>query len=255
MKSVKMWVDAFWHAVAFLTRLPVPRGIAMDAWAKSPAWYPMVGAVIGGLLATLAWALGHVVPPVMVAVVTVTVWVYGTGGLHVDGLMDTADGFGSQREKERMLEIMKDSRVGAMGVLAAMLVLGNKVAALASLQGTDVLWGLVLAPVLGRGVMLVALWYFPYARASGLAQSLRSVGVFGRTIPFLFVCVVLVGSVWWLKWKVLLVVLLPILVAWRLLATAQRKIGGCTGDIYGALCELVEAAVLLAMAVSRNLHG
>lgn len=251
MKRVNLWIDAFWHAVAFLTRLPVPREIAREAWAKSPAWYPFVGAVIGTLLAGVAWLLGWVLPHVLVAVMIVTVWVYGTGGLHVDGLMDTADGFGSQREKERMLEIMKDSRVGAMGVLAALLVLGNKVAALACMNGSDMWWALLLAPVMGRGAMLVALWFLPYARESGLAQSLRSVGTLGRWMPFLFVGMVLVASVWWLKWKVLLVLLLPLFVAWRLLATAQRKIDGCTGDIYGALCELVEAAVLLAMAVSK----
>ncbi|MGZ4163907.1 MAG: adenosylcobinamide-GDP ribazoletransferase, partial [Tumebacillaceae bacterium] len=145
--------------------------------------------------------------------------------------------------------------VGAMGVLAAVLLLGIKVAAIASLQGLDVLWGLVLAPVLGRATMLVALWYFPYARATGLAQSVQSIGVIGKAGSFLFAGAVLLVSAFWLKWTVLLVVLLPLVVAWRVLETAMKKLGGCTGDIYGALGELVEGAVLLAMALGKNLHG
>lgn len=252
---MKKWVDAFWHALSFLTRLPVPRNIEREAWAHSPAWYPAVGLVVGGLLAVLAQGLGLLAPPVLSAMLVVTVWVYGTGGLHLDGLMDTADGFGSQRDRERILEIMKDSRVGGMGVLAAVLVLGNKVAALSTLHGTTLVWGLLLAPVLGRAAMLIALWFYPYARETGLAQSLQAVGRVGRVVPFLLVGVVVLVSVWWLRGEAVFVLFLPVLVAWRLLVTANRKIGGCTGDVYGALCELTEAAVLLALALGQNLHA
>lgn len=243
------WLDAFWHAVAFLTRLPVPGKLADEAWAKSPAWYPLVGGMLGSLLALIAYAGSYLMPPWVLAFVLVTMWVYLTGGLHLDGLMDTADGFGSYRSKERILEIMKDSRVGAMGVLAAILLLGNKVAALEYLHGPSLWTGLVLAPVIGRTVMLAALYWLPYARQDGLAKSLREIGRVGKVLPFVFVALLLVIGAWSLNWTMVLVVLFPLLAAWWLVKTSFRMIGGCTGDVYGALCEVTEATVLLALVI------
>jgi adenosylcobinamide-GDP ribazoletransferase len=251
-----MLLHAFWHAVAFLTRLPVPKNLKNEAWAKSPPWYPFVGLLLGGVLAALAWGLGWLeAPSLLTAMLVVTLWVYLTGGLHLDGLMDTADGFGSYRNRERVLEIMKDSRVGAMGVLAAVLLLGNKVAALSALSGDVQIVGLLLAPLLGRTTMLTTLYWSRYAREDGLAKSLKSVGVVGKTVPFLFAALLLVVSTWWLQGAVVLVVVLPLLVAFLLIRTSYKMIGGCTGDVFGALCELTEAAVLIALALGGKFYA
>jgi adenosylcobinamide-GDP ribazoletransferase len=249
--------QSFWHALAFLTRLPVPKNLQNEAWSRSPSWYPAVGLLLGGVLAALAWGLGLLAAPsLLTAMLVVTAWVYLTGGLHLDGLMDTADGFGSYRSRERVLEIMKDSRVGAMGVLAAILLLGNKVAALAALPSSVAqALGLLLATMLGRTVMLAALYWARYAREDGLAKSLKSVGAAGKTVPFLFAALVLIASAWWLKGALVLVIVLPLLVAFLLIRASYKRIGGCTGDVFGALCELTETAVLIALALGGKFYA
>lgn len=178
----------------------------------------------------------------VLAMLLVTVWVCLTGGLHMDGLMDTADGFGSQRSRERVLEIMKDSRVGAMGVLAAVLLLGNKVVLLAHLQGNELWLGILTAVILGRSAMLIALYAFPYARAEGLAQTLRTRPRWYRLWPLLLAAPGLILLHWTL--------IFPLLAGWMLISASQKKIGGLTGDIYGALCELVEVTVLLGFLLT-----
>ncbi|HEU4965689.1 MAG TPA: adenosylcobinamide-GDP ribazoletransferase [Bacilli bacterium] len=245
------YLDPFWYALSFLTRFPAPsRDLSDEAWKKSTSWYPFVGLLLGGALVGVAWTISLLAPPLLVAVLVVTAWVVLTGGLHLDGWMDTADGFGSHRPRERVLEIMKDSRVGAMGVLAALLLLGNKVAALAAVDGERQLACLLLAPVLGRAAMLVALAYLPSARADGLGQSLRSAGKRVNVWAWGVTVLVLLFAGFWLSDSLIPALLLAALFAWLLLRTSLRKIGGCTGDVYGALCEGVEAAVLLGVALS-----
>ncbi|KEO81796.1 adenosylcobinamide-GDP ribazoletransferase [Tumebacillus flagellatus] len=244
-------MSSFFHALGFLTRLPVPRNLNPDAWSKSPPWYPVVGVLLGALLALVGYALEFLTPPAVTAILLLTLWVFLTGGLHLDGLMDTADGFGSYRSKERILEIMKDSRVGGMGVLAAILLLGTKAAALFSLQGSSQIIALAAAPVLGRMAMTAALYGFPYAREEGLAQSLRKdARVEGWVVFFFFLLVCLfVGRVLGIFTLVLSAVACTLLIR-----SSLRKIGGLTGDVYGALCEVTEAVVLLSVVVARNLQ-
>ncbi|MBL0385820.1 adenosylcobinamide-GDP ribazoletransferase [Tumebacillus sp. ITR2] len=241
-------MNAFFHAVGFLTRLPVPKNLKTEAWSKSPPWYPFVGLIIGSLLACISYYLPFIAPPAVTALLLLSLWVFLTGGLHLDGLMDTADGFGSYRSKERILEIMKDSRVGGMGVLAAILVLGNKAAALFALQGQGqfLVIALVAAPLMGRLVMMMALYGFKYAREDGLAQSLRTESRVEGWVVFFFTLIVclLVGG-----WAALLVCAVTASACGLLISSSLRKIGGLTGDVYGALCEVTETVVLLTLSV------
>jgi adenosylcobinamide-GDP ribazoletransferase len=243
-------LSSFFHALGFLTRIPVPRNLNPEAWKTSPPWYSIIGLLIGGLLAGAAFGAGQVAPPLVAAMLVLTLWVYLTGGLHLDGLMDTADGFGSYRSRERILEIMKDSRVGGMGVLAAILVLGNKLAALYSLHSVFQLTALVIAPMMGRGAMMAAMYLFPYAREEGLGQSLRSTGrTYGWSL-FLLILITFVGMAG-------VIALLPIgltcIACVLLIHSSLKKIGGLTGDVYGAICEVTEAVVLLSFVVLEKL--
>ncbi|WP_139488104.1 adenosylcobinamide-GDP ribazoletransferase [Brevibacillus dissolubilis] len=126
-------MNAFFQALTFLTRIPVRFQAKPEAWAKSTAYYPLVGLIIGMIVAVVAVLLSPFLPTMLIAVLTLVCWIWLTGGLHLDGLMDTADAVGSSRSRERMLEIMKDSRVGAMGVIAAVLVVLVKFTAIVSI--------------------------------------------------------------------------------------------------------------------------
>lgn len=242
-----MNLQAFWHAIAFFTRIPVPwLRPSEEAWKKSVAWYPAVGLVIGLILWGVHQAGLWLFSPLLAAVWTLIVWVYITGGLHLDGWMDLADGLGSSRTREKMLEIMKDSRVGAMGVLAALLLLLLKTAALVEL--TEPAWGmmLVFVPAIARTHVLLAIRCWPYLSAEqGIGKGI-SEGLSGIHIAIAYA--VLVGACWWLGgWQVAGAIVLSLLFAIGFARSVARKLGGLNGDCYGAVIESSEAAMLIAL--------
>ena len=233
-------------AIGFLTRLPVPAK-AFDgapASASSLAWYPAVGLLIGGLLWLLSWVMASA-PPLLVAAVVLAVWVGLTGALHLDGLADSADAWvGGLGSRERTLAIMKDPRSGPMGVAALVLVLLLKFAGLASLPPHNAaLW---LAPLLGRTALTAAFISTPYVRSGGLGSALLGASR-GSSAAALLVTALLCFCAGWHGVRALLVAL-AVFAGWRL--ACMRRLGGMTGDTCGALTELTEAAVLVALALA-----
>jgi len=238
-------------ALRFLTIVPLPGvwGTAEEDLARSVPWFPLVGLLLGAIAAGLAWAVALVAPPPVAAAAMVVVLLSFSGCLHLDGLADTADGFLSSRPRERILEIMKDSHTGAMGVIAIVCVLLMKFASLAALNAAAIRPAVLLMPLAGRCAMVVHMAVLPYARSNGTA------GIFFRHRPrwsALWAAGVLAAAGW--------IVAGPRgLVAWAmcmaltllLSAYADRKIGGATGDTLGAVCEIIETvpAVVLALAV------
>lgn len=237
-------MGAFWQALSFLTRIPVPRVPYSEAdWHKSPAYYPAVGLILGLLLWGAAWVLPLLFSGWVCAVLLLVVWVYLTGGLHLDGWMDLADGLGSNRPKERALEIMKDSRVGAMGVLAAFLLLLVKLVCISDVLVEGHLALFILPPVIARFVLICAVWFWPYISKNGIGQGLRG-GLSGLVLIMGLVLVCLVA--WWVDQISGLIILGGALVlGFGWIHRVYRKLGGLTGDCYGAGVEWTEVMVLL----------
>lgn len=234
-------MNAFFTALAFLTRLPVPVRMDSQDWNKSASYYPLVGLVIGVLLALSNEALSLLFPPLVRGVLVTAGWVFLTGGLHMDGLMDTTDGMASNRDREQTLSIMKDSRVGAMGVLAGILLLGIKASTLAYLDPAFA--PLLIAPVAARTGMTAAIVFFPYVREDGIGLGLRE-GLSPFRLGFALVsglAVIVFMAGWWTLLVLAGTVLVIALIAWMVL----RRLGGLTGDVYGCMAESVEAAILL----------
>ncbi len=246
-------MDGFFLAFGFLTVLPMPFVAARPGGiGRAAVWFPVVGLVVGALLAAVAWGsllLWH--DRGIAAALVLIASLLLTGGLHLDGFMDTADAFFSHKDRERMLEIMKDSRSGALGVASGVVLLIAKFAAISALLGHSGRLPLVLlavAPVLGRAAMVFALG-FPNARPGGLGASFASeVRPWQRELSsglavLLTVGVVQRGGLWWggpVLFAVTAAVALLSVLYWK------RRLGGLTGDIYGAINECVELAVLLA---------
>lgn len=232
-------------AIGFLTRLPLPAR-AFDG-ASSPsaqlAWYPAVGLLLGGLLWCLGWLLSGA-PPMLAGALLLVAWVVLTGALHLDGLADSADAWvGGLGDRERTLTIMKDPRSGPIGVTAIVLVLLLKFAALASVsQASAMLW---LAPLLGRSVLTAAFMTTPYVRSGGLGSGLVGESRTVCAVALLLAAIVALFA----GWHGLRAILVAALVFgwWRW--TCLRRLGGMTGDTCGALTELTEAAVLVALAL------
>ncbi|MDR6878436.1 adenosylcobinamide-GDP ribazoletransferase [Bacillus sp. 3255] len=263
-RTVVDWLRACIAAFQFLTRLPVPVQIDYtdDVFRRSVMFYPLAGGVIGLLLLLAAKVLLLVLPAMPAAVLLLALWVVLTGGLHLDGLMDTADGILSHRPREQMLEIMKDSRVGAMGVIAAVLLLLLKFSLLYSLL-TAAAHGpgwllLAVVPVWSRWFMAAAIAWWPYARKeSGLGSLFQSVK--GRHVAVSFLVALFTTTLLasgtgvdssTLLWAVPPVfAIVTVMAGWSGAAYMSRQLGGLTGDTYGALNELLEAALLLGVCI------
>ena len=232
-------------AFSLLTRLPVPvdharaglRG-ARAGWA-----WPLVGAILGAVAGAVGWAAMWIgLSPTLSAGLALAVLVLMTGALHEDGLADCADGLGGGRDKSRALDIMKDSRVGAFGVVALLLALGLRWQSLALFDGAGLLVAMMLSGAASRAVMLAVMAWMPLARSEGLSASTgqpRGVTVaIGTGLTLIAVLLIAPASL-------IAIVLLPL----PLIILALRKIGGQTGDVLGGVQQLAEIGCLLGLSV------
>jgi adenosylcobinamide-GDP ribazoletransferase len=236
-------------AFSFLTILPVidTRPASEDAVAASFRWFPIVGFILGAALVGEDWLLAHVFAQVIRSVLIVLSLTVITGAVHLDGLADTADAFGAGRDRDRALDILRDSRVGTFGASAIFFDLTLKILALSTLAGNRRVAALLVAPMLARWAMLfIVATGLPYLRSSGAGSTLLT-GCAGRggcpyriVTFFTFIIAILVGG------PIALAVVAVVVFAIR--AFYRRWLGGVTGDLIGACGELVEIAVLVTMA-------
>nr|WP_307776389.1 adenosylcobinamide-GDP ribazoletransferase [uncultured Cetobacterium sp.] len=243
----------------FMTRLPFPGGNTFDSVSlgKGMKWFPVVGMVIGVINLLVGIGLEMIIPSSLItAIILVTLDVIITGGLHLDGLADTFDGIFSYRSKQKMLEIMKDSRVGTNGVLVLVLYFIFKIA---FLMETSQLFGvsqgviMLIVPVLSRINSVVNCTFEPYARPTGMGKTFvdntNSTGLimsYVVVIGFLY----LVSNIFLLPFINLFIILnILMLVGFLFGKLMTRKIGGVTGDTLGALLELSSVLALVLMYV------
>ncbi|MCR4300982.1 MAG: adenosylcobinamide-GDP ribazoletransferase [Sulfuricaulis sp.] len=238
----------FWIALQFLTRLPVPRSTSTspEDRGRSVPFYPLVGLLLGALMVGMQTLLTSADVGLQSALVLV-LWVLLTGGLHLDGLADSADAWaGSHGDRERALRIMKDAACGPAGVAAVTLILLIKFAALSVLLRENIWAGLIIAPVLGRAALVLLFLTTPYIRPEGLGAAQATFLPRRSAIAALFIsAIVMMGfglaGIW------ALAVSLGMLLVLR--AMMVHRLGGATGDTFGAACELIETAVLVSMVL------
>lgn len=189
----------FFTALSFLTIFPVP-----DRWGgntsdlgKSLSYFPAAGLVLGAILAAIYYGFSFILPSPVVKALLIIVMAIMTGAHHLDGLIDSFDGAVSGKSRERRLEIMTDSHVGAFGIIAAILLLLLKYASLISLDEGMLMPALLLMPALSRWIMVSAIFTFPYARNAGLGLSFKQGTKWQRftaaTITALFASWLLMG--------------------------------------------------------------
>lgn len=240
---------AFWLAAQFLTRFPTPR-IEIDAAARgaSVLFYPLVGLLIGALLALLHWPLATA-DAGLEAALLLFAWVLVTGGLHLDGLADSADAWvGSHGDRERALAIMKDPYTGPAGAVAVVLVLLLKFAALSALLWESAWEALVVTPLLGRAVLVALLLTTPYVRPNGIGAD--HAAHLPRAAATGVLAVTGIAVVAWLEWDGLWLLAATAVAVYGLRYLMLRRLGGTTGDTLGASCEIVEAAALVTLALT-----
>lgn len=234
-------MNAFLLALQLLTTAPIttPLDNSGEQLGRSSLFYPAIGLLLGGLLLAFAH-LTSFLPLAVQAVLVLAVWVLATGGLHLDGLADSADAWvGGMASKQRTLAIMKDPTLGTMAVLALVLVLLLKatlIAACLNGQLSALLW----APPLARAGLLGLMANSDYRGnlASPIIANLPASTANALSVAWL------AAAVWFVGVPAIIAL---ILVMFAVRALAYRRLGGVTGDIYGAAVELAEVAILLAV--------
>ncbi|MGO4382546.1 adenosylcobinamide-GDP ribazoletransferase [Pseudoduganella sp. RAF19] len=253
-------VRLFFIALQFFTRLPIPSWVGFEAaWLHHASrYFPLVGAVVAAIAAGV-YAMAALVLPAPVAVLLSTATgIYATGAFHEDGFADMCDGFGGGQTRERVLEIMKDSRIGAYGAIGIILLLAVKCAALSALPPVAVLAALAVAHPASRLMATALIWRMEYARAEGkakpMAQEMRS-GEFAIAACTAAVPLAVVAAGGWIAPAALGIGLLGMILAALWLARkCVQRLGGYTGDCLGAVQQLSEAVFYVCVLAASG-HG
>jgi len=241
-------------AIQFLTIIPLPFQIRWekDDLARSMSLFPLAGLTIGAILAGLNWLMAPYLARPLADALLITALAVITGALHLDGLADVCDGIAARGSRERFMEVMKDSRVGAVGVVGVVLGLLLKWQAMAGVP-TDIKWqALLLFPVITRFCQVQSIVFGRNARQDGLGSVLVSGA--GKT-QFVLAAVLAIASSWLLLGISGIMVLVAAMFSTVLIqAWFTARIGGITGDVIGCTSELNEILILILLSAMPQLH-
>lgn len=249
MKDLAQYIK---HCIEFFTRIPVLNNYDKNSdrideqnidLAKAAIAFPIVGFLIGAIIATVWLVAYYFLPALPAAGIAVGFGLLLTGALHEDGLSDCADGLGPNVSIERALEIMRDSRIGAYGSAALIMTIGIRWTSLAGLDLWAGFIGLIIAHMVGRAAIVIPLTFSKYARSSGLASSVAT-GI--KTNMFIIIMTITALTALALGlWQGLIAFAFAILAATLTMLWLNKRIGGYTGDGLGAIEQVAEVTTLL----------
>ena len=226
--------------VQFLTRIPINLELSVNKedFPKGVAYFPLVGLIIGSINALVYFLVSKVAQEMVPLIAIVISNALATGALHLDGLADSCDALFSARKKERMLEIMRDSRIGTNGALALIISILLKIALLDITPKVIIIPTIILIPVIGRATMSIILYNSTYAREEGLGDLFIGKTSLIRTAFSMLITIVLTFAI--LNQIGIIALLVCIFVAYLLRHYFNSKLGGLTGDLLGAVNEVAE---------------
>ncbi len=242
-------INKFLLALQFITAIPVKKELDYkeEAIANSMLFYPLIGSLLGAILAGVNYLAQLYLPNSVVNSLVIIFLIIITGGIHLDGLIDSSDGLFSGCKKDKILVIMRDSRVGAFGVVAVVVILLLKFNLLAELSEPYRIKTLIFFPTLARWAMVYAAFNYSYAREEGLgivyAQNLSKTSFIIATVWTILLAVV------FFELKAIIILFLSWCSLVLIINKIDDKLNGLTGDSYGAINELVEVIVLLIIII------
>lgn len=248
-------MDGIVSLFKFTTRLPIggKNSFDMEKMGKSMKFFPLVGIILGLLMYSFVKIVSlYINSAFVLAALVLVVYVILTGGIHLDGLSDTFDGIFSYRSKQRMLEIMKDSRVGANGVMSLIMYFLLGTILIAELESLEVPMGaiILLFPVIGRMNSVLNCAVSEYARSSGMAKSfVENTGTKDFVIALVITLAYTYAVIMYFSLTInfLAIPLLMALLGYYFARVMKRKIGGVTGDTLGAVLELTQIITVFSV--------
>ena len=239
----------FLAALNFLTIIHAPwrRGVSPEELGRSLSYFPVVGIIIGLILAGLNWVLGLILPSAVVNVLLIVSLAVISGALHLDGFVDTCDGIAGHKTVEARWQVMRDSRVGGFGIVGACLLLLVKYISLNNVPEPLLMMTLLLMPVVSRWAMVYAIFAYPHAKPSGLGKMFKQEASWLR---FIMATLIALAVTMVLARLAGLIIMAGIWVMVMLMAAyLKRKFSGLTGDTYGAINEVAEVCVLILVLI------
>jgi adenosylcobinamide-GDP ribazoletransferase len=243
----------FFIALQFFTRLPIPRwvGFEPDWLHHASRYFPAVGIVVAAVTAAVYWLTSLLLPSAVAVLLSTIAGIYLTGAFHEDGFADTCDGLGGGMTRQRVLEIMTDSRIGAYGAIGIILLLALKCATLAYLPAQSVLAALLIAHPLSRLAASSLIWRLTYAKTEGKAKPLAqrmTNGEFVIAASAALLPALVLLALGWISWQsVLAAIAACALPTFWLARKFIRRLGGYTGDCLGAVQQVSEVSCYLAL--------
>jgi adenosylcobinamide-GDP ribazoletransferase len=235
----------FLAALQFLTIIPLSkwREFRPEELGRSVGYFPLVGIIIGFILAGLYWLLSLLLPSAVVNALLIICLVVISGALHLDGFVDTCDGIAGHKTPEERWQVMHDSRAGSFGLVGVFLVLLVKYISLNNIPEPLVMATLVLMPVISRWAMVYAIFVYPYARPSGLGKVFKQGASWPRLVMATLIALLVAIILARLAGLAIMFGIWIMVIA--MAAYLRRKFSGLTGDTYGAINEMAEVCVLI----------
>lgn len=245
-------MNSFLFALQFLTIIPLKiKQVSHKATANALIFFPLAGLLLGVILCGANYILGLIIPQqIFVNVILIILLVFLSGGIHLDGLADTIDALLSNKGKEEMLSIMRDSHIGAMGALSLICVILLKISLLSSISWAHLATALILICLFSRWSLVLAMLLFPYARAEGKAKIFLqeiNLKIFILATAIALFCSILISGL-----IGVFCMLIISLVVFLLGKFISKKFGGITGDSLGAMNEAIELSTLLLLIIAER---
>jgi adenosylcobinamide-GDP ribazoletransferase len=251
--DLKRWIRAEWQvfllAVQFLTRLPVTVDYTSERLEQTPRWYPAVGVLIGAMVAVIWWGSSLMFPPVVAAVICTAASVLITGVFHEDGFADACDGLGGGQTRARVLEIMRDSRLGTYGTLGLALMVGGKIAVLAALPAAAVPMVLVAGHAASRASAVWVIASSSYLRDHGTGKPVANgIDAGGMAVIGWTLLAVTLALLWVVPVGAVVVGAMGLAAGhYAMRRRFEQRLGGYTGDCLGAVQQCSEIGFLLGV--------
>ena len=252
---MKKQLHIFLNAIMFYTRIPVPKNLPYsdEILNRATRYFPFIGWLIGGIGAGVFYGLQFIMPAGLAILLSMAATIFVSGAFHEDGFADFCDGFGGGYTRERILEIMKDSRIGTYGSIGLVAMLATKFMSLSSLDVTRIPLALLAAHSLSRVMPVLIIFFSEYARADATSKT-KPVGKKGKPVDLLTALFFGLAFLTFLP-ALFVATILPVLLLTTILFRRYitQKLGGYTGDCLGALQQIAELEIYIGLVIYQTL--